>query len=495
VAYALGDLADPEEGTLADRAGKRVRVVGEVKASMTSLFGGRGENEPTTEPYLVVQSFDWAGVDESDVDIEAHRDRVEELASEENAVELFARNIHPSLVITEQWETAIEMSTAWLFAAPRIDPEGGDTVRGDIHMLFVSDPGMNKSNFAGKLAELSPQCLMKDSEGMSSEVALTAAATREGFGDGQWTIKPGAAPKANGGHLVLDEIDKGPSGFLNGMHSLLEGNQQLHVEKAGKEATLATRFGFLALGNPTDGTFDPYGSSIAEQVDLHDALMSRFDLICTMEDVPGEEHDESVASGVLDSVDESARLDHGNLKQEDAQTTQGDISRDVLRAWVEIGREEVQPMLTPEAKAQLSEFYVETRGLNDGDEGNQAPVTARSLMAGWRLSAAFARVELSETIEPRHAERATELSKAVVGLNYDPDTGEWDANRTTETPSTQQERKQAIKSCVGDADAPISVDEISDQTGIDADTVAEEVDAFVQATVLYEPQTGKYLKV
>lgn len=490
-AYCLGDMADAAGGKLHDKAGSRVRVIGKLEADKSSLFGGR-DNTPVADEYVVVKGFAWGGELNEDIAVEEHRDMVEQYAGREDAVDLFARSIHPSLVVTEQWETAIEMCTAWVFGAQRIDPPEGDTIRGDIHMLFVSDPGMNKSNFASKLAELSPQCLLKDSEGMSSEVALTAAATREGFGDGQWSIKPGAGPKANGGHLILDEVDKGPDGFLNGMHSLLEGEQVLKVEKAGKEATLATRFGFMALGNPKDGSFDRY-DSISEQVDLHDALMSRFDLICAMEDSPGEEHDTDVANGVLDSIDESARIQDAELAPEDANATQREVPKDVMRAWVQIAREEITPQLTDDAKAQLAEYYVDARGLNDESETDTAPTTARTLMAGWRLSAAFARVELSDTIEPRHAKRAIRLSKYVVGLNYDPDSGEFDAARTNEAPSTQQQRRDAIKKFVRE-NGPVEVSEVKDAVDVDDDTVERDIEKLKQKAVFYEPTTGEVKK-
>jgi len=413
---------------------------------------------------------------------------VHEWANRDDAIETFNQNIDPSLVVTDGWDGALEMATAWLFGAPRVDPENGDTIRGDLHMLFVSDPGMNKSDFAAKLADLSPKALQKDSEGMSSEVALTAAATRDGFGDDSWSIEPGAGPKANGGHLILDEIDKGPDGFLNGMHSPLEGDQTLNVEKAGQEATLATRFGFLALGNPTDGRFDPY-EPIADQVDLHAALMSRFDLICTMTDEPDKSADREIATGVLDSIDESARLDHGDLDISEAESVAGKVPRDVMKAWVQLAREEIKPMMTEAAKQALAEYYVDTRGLND-DEDNTPPVTARTLAAGWRIAAAYARVELSDTIDKHHAERAIDTSKRIVKNNLDPETGTWDANRTTEAPSSQEERMTAIKNAVSH-DA-LTTEEIVDKTGVSESNVSHAIEKLKQQGELYEPETGHY---
>jgi replicative DNA helicase Mcm len=487
IAYCLDELADAAGGNLQDKAGSRVTIIGKLEADESSLFG-RGNNEPVPDRYFVPQHFEWDENDHDRINVQDHLSDIKDWANRDNAIEIFKQNIDPSLVVTEGWDDALEMATCWLFGGPRIDPTNGDTVRGDLHMLFVSDPGMNKSAFAGKLAELSPKALKKDSEGMSSDVALTAAATRDGFGDESWSIEPGAGPKANGGHLILDEIDKGPDGFLNGMHSLLEGEQTLHVEKAGQEATLATRFGFLALGNPTEGRFDPY-EPIDEQVDVHPALMSRFDLICTMTDSPDESADRDIAEGVLDSIDESARLDHGDLELEQAENVAGEVDRDTMRAWVKYARESIQPMLTDEAKQTLADYYVDTRQLND-DEDDTPPVTARTLPAGWRIAAAYARVELSEEITERHATRAIDTSKKIVKNNLDPDTGTWDANRTTETPSSQQERIEAIEDEI--RSKAMTVEELSEATGIEERKVEDYCEKLSRQGEAYKPSTGEY---
>lgn len=488
VGYCLDDMADPPGVNIQEKAGSRVTVIGKLETDYSSLFG-RGQNEPVADEYFVPHAFVWGDNLTNEIDKDEHRSDVEAVASQPDAIDIFKRNIDPSLVVTDGWEQALEMATVWLFAAPRIDPPNGNTVRGDIHMLFVSDPGMNKSDFAEKLAELSPKALKKDSEGMSSEVALTAAATQGGFGDDSWSIEPGALPKANKGHLILDEIDKGPDGFLNGIHSPLEGEQMLRVEKAGQEANLPTRCGFLALGNPTKGTFDPY-EDIPEQVDLHAALMSRFDLICTMQDSPDEDTDEAIASGVLDSIDESARLDHGELTQEEADAVTGEVDRDVMKAWVKIARSEINPLLTEEAKDVLREFYVDARQLN-GDDNGTPPATARKLVGGIRIAMAFARCELSDTVKERHAERAVNLSRSIIGKNFDPETGDFDANRTTEQPSSQKERVQAITDCL--RDEAKDVDEIVEITGLAKGTVEHRLEKLKERGEVYCPQMGEYL--
>jgi len=459
--YCHNDLIhEGGENGLVDTAGETVTIIGEYLPDETDLQG-RGNVTPTYDCYFKAHSIVFDDDRTDEIDVDKHRDEVNQYASRADAIDVFRESIDPGLTITDKWDMATLMATGYAFGAPRIDPEDGDMVRGDLHMLFVSDPGMRKSVFADKLAELLPNSEIRQATGMSSDVGLTAAAQQDEFGDGGWSLSPGALPRANGGHLIIDEIDKGPG--LGGIHDALEGSQELKIDKAGIQATLATRVGFMALGNPTEGRFDPY-EPIAEQIDLDPALMSRFDLIVTMSDEADRDMDTEIATGVLDSVDESARLEYGDMETSEAEAVTPEVPREVMKAWVKIAREEINPLLSEDAKNVLRDYYVDTRQLND-EESDKPPATARTLLGGIRLSMAFARAELSEEVTERHAELAKEVSKAVVAQNFDPESGEWDADRTTETPSSQQERVEAIEMCLR-SDGKLTLDEIADRTGI-----------------------------
>jgi replicative DNA helicase Mcm len=487
-AFVIGDLCDVGgPNGLPDRAGDRVTILGKVEGDDTGLQG-RGSNEPIIEKYLRPEAIIFDDEHDATVDIEEHRATVEELAAREDAIDLFRTNIDAGLTLTEDWDKATEMATAYLFGSPRIDVSEGEMVRGDLHMLMVSDPGMRKSVFAKKLNEIAPQATLRQATGMSSDVGLTAAATQDDFGDGGWSLKPGALPRANGGHLILDEIDKGPDG-LGGIHDALEGEQKLKIDKAGIQATLATRVGFLALGNPADGRFDEE-LSIPEQINLDPALMSRFDLVVTMRDETDEAMDGEIARDVLDDIGESLDIQFGDLDPQEASSSSRDIPAEVMTAWVALAREEITPKLTAAAKDLLAEFYVDTRQLNNGQETSTPPVTARKLVAGYRLASAFARCELSETIEPRHAERAIGVSRNVVAENWDGE--QFDADRTTEgavRTNTHKSRMDRVKKAIRDGDG-ITEEEVAEQADVSLSKVEYYVQKLKRKGAIYEPQTG-----
>lgn len=476
------------ENGLQDRAGARATILGELYADTSAMFGN-STDEPIADWYFVPSAFVFGDESEKDdIEAEEFREEVEEFAKRDDAIDLFARSIDPGLTMTPKWELATEMATAYLFAAPRINPDDGDMIRGDIHMLFVSDPGMRKSVFGECVAKLSPQGDVREATGMSSDVGLTASANRDDFGDGQWTLSPGALPRANGGHLILDEIDKGPG--LGGIHGCLEGNQVFKADKAGMQATLPTRLGFMALGNPVSGRFDKY-EPIAEQIGLDPALMSRFDLIVTMQDTPDSEMDEAIGKGILDTIDESARIQYAGLDAEEADAVRPDVTQDVMKAWVALGRE-IEPMLTEAAKDVLRSFYVDTRQLN-GEESEKPPATARTLVSGVRTAMAFARCTLSESVEERHAKRAVDCSKAVVGENFDSETGEFDADRTTEAKTSQQTRKEKVKEALSENEQTTA--EIAAEAGVEENMVGEELKVLHENGDVLMPSQGVWRTV
>lgn len=485
-AYCLDDLVDVGgRNGLRDKAGSRVTVLGQIKIDDTDAKS-RGNNPPVVDRYMEAHAFVFNEDVEDEVNAEAHRDEVEQYALREDAIDLFKYNIDPSLTVTEDWEKCLEMAAAFIMGAPRLDPPGGNTVRGDLHMLVVSDPGMNKSAFSKKVEEISPRCVRREGPGMSSSVGLTAAAVQDDFGDGGWTLDPGALPRADKGHLIIDEIDKGPDGFMGGIHGALEGDQELKIDKAGIQATLSTRVGLLALGNPDgDSSFDPY-EPITEQMSFDDALMSRFDLIVTMQDKSDESQDSEIARDILDSIDETQRIQDGTLSAENAQLVTREVPREIMKAWVILGRE-ISPTLTEEAKDVIEEHYVSVR--QEDSEGEKPPITARTVPAGWRIAAAFARVELSDKIEKRHAERAVKASKAVIGLNLDPDTGMFDRDRTTEQATSQEGR---VKMIVRESQDDIEFGELVDATGLGESVVDNHVEKLKRKGHMIEPRTDVF---
>ena len=193
-------------------------------------------------------------------------------------------------------ETEKDAMVLQLFGGvPKTMPDG-TRIRGDIHMLFVGDPGTAKSQMLNYMSKLAPRSIYASGKATSA-AGLTAAAVRDEFGEGHWTLEAGALVLADMGIACIDEIDKMAEQDRSALHQAME-QQEISVAKAGINATLKSRCAVLAAANPKLGRFDEY-MPIHEQINMPPALLSRFDLIFSMIDRPNRERDSNLALHIL----------------------------------------------------------------------------------------------------------------------------------------------------------------------------------------------------
>lgn len=443
----------------------------------------RGSADLLFKQYLDVHDIDF-NTDSDTVNPDDYRDRIKSVVTEQsNPVETFVENIAPQLKTTDRWERAVWLATAYLFKAPRIHTDSGEIYRGDIHAGIIGDPGIGKSVLNRAIERISPRAERRSATGISSDVGLTAAAIKDDFGEGEYTLEPGILVRANGGHAVIDEIDKGPSD-LEKINDALEGDQRVTVDKGGKHAEFATRTALWATGNPEDGRFNrgDHADPLPAQVNIDTSLRDRFDGLVLIPDEQDTEHDSDVAGHILDAYEEASNEDLENdiLKR--------DVSLDELQAWVMLGQE-IDPALTEPAKSEIQDYYTELRSRND--DSDTFVTTARGVESLIRFAGAFARLYLSETIDPVHAELATTLMDKIIGQYYDPESGEWlDTHEWSAESSSQQSRKERLKNAIR-MDA-LTVDEIQDETGLGTETITDEIEMLKKKGEAIEPETGRY---
>lgn len=507
--YAEGDLCDyaPGDSVLPDHAGERATVFGVLRVDESQLSGQNAN--PETEYWIEARAIGFDGDKGADVDIEAHRESFEAHADRDDALDLVADSLAPSIHAEEgeDFYTVRRAVAAWLFNCYRPDPDGAPGYkRGDIHMALIGDPGTGKSTLMSYVHEVLPNSEFKSGTAVT-QAGLTAAAVQEEFaGQSEWVLEAGVMPRADGGHALIDEIDATINEDTKAIHDALEGRQVISFSKADIHADIPTRTALMIGGNPTYTRFDPY-ESIADQIDLDPALIDRMDLLFTLQDEVDAESDAKTAEHVLDSWDELTQSEVAQQKpgeEFDMDAIDPPVGPDELRAWIAYARENVFPTLTETVKDRLQSFYVDVRNANGGHSGEDdaaIPATARTLEAGVRLSIAIARLNLSDTVRPWHADRAIEMSKAVVGMRLDPETGQFDADVVGRgTPKSQRDRIRSVKGIIAnlspeyDEGAPIdTVVERAVEKGLDADKTHHEIEKLKDKGEVYEPQSG-YLR-
>lgn len=444
-----------------------------------------------------VQAIAFDG-DKDAVDIKAHRDEFEALADRDDAIDLFAESIAPDMYATPEWDRGLELLVAYLFGAPRIDIDEGPTFRGDIHALIVSDYAMGKSKVNQAIAEFSPDVIKESVTGLSSEVGLLAAAVEDDFGGDQWTLEPGILVRGNGGHVILDEIDKTDAN-LERMNDALEGEQVVDINKAGQSATYKSRVGLLATGNPSGSRFKDH-EPIAEQLDIGESLLSRFDGIVTMRDTPDEDLDSKVAETQGLAYVEAQEYEFG--EREELEFLDREVSPAVGRAWVAHARENVHPKLPRRFLDRIKEWYAdEVRKLNEEYGATEmknadmpVPATARVVAGTIRFAVAFARAHLREKVTEADVDRALDLSKTLVGQTFDGDG--FSPPEVSPPPTSQQERRDRLQTLIREHQPDGSSDGANVETVIDKaiaklhsdrGTIRNDIEKLSQMGELYAP--------
>ncbi|MDD5417916.1 MAG: minichromosome maintenance protein MCM [Candidatus Nanoarchaeia archaeon] len=347
---------------------------------------------------------------------------IKKLAKDPETYEKLIKCIAPAISGHEKIKESIILQ---MFGGVKKKRADGTSVRGDIHVLLVGDPGTGKTGILRHVAKLSPKGRFVTGKGTST-AGLSASVVKDEFMRG-WALEAGAMVLANGGILCIDELDKMNADDRSAMHEALE-SQIVTISKANIHATLRSETTVLAAANPKMGRFNPY-KLITEQIYLEPTLINRFDCIFTVRDRPSKAGDSRIAEHVLKA----------HMAPEEVKTP---IEPELLRKFVAYARTKCNPQITEEAEKKIVEFYVSLRNkrIKEGeDEFKPIPISARQLEALIRLSESHARTRLAKYVEETDAEKAIELLTASLKeVGMDPETHEFDIDRITSGKTASQ---------------------------------------------------------
>ncbi|CAL6015981.1 DNA_replication licensing factor MCM2 [Hexamita inflata] len=178
--------------------------------------------------------------------------------------------------------------------------------RGDLHVLILGDPGIAKSQILRYVEKCAPKSILTAGKGASA-AGLTVAVKRSHAGD--YTLQAGALVLANGGVCLIDELDKMAEQDRVALHQAME-QQEVSIAKAGIIATLPARAAVIAAANPVNQQYNQ-NIPLNYNINIGEALISRFDLICIAKDQIDEINDSRLAKFIVDSHTKN----HENNKQ------------------------------------------------------------------------------------------------------------------------------------------------------------------------------------
>lgn len=443
------DIEDDLAGIV--KPGDRVIINGVLRSHQRTTREGKS---PFYDLVLHANSIEYMDLEFDELEISPEEE--EEILALSRDPEVYKKvigSIAPSIYGYDEVKEALSLQ---LFSGVAKHLPDGSRVRGDIHMLFMGDPGVAKSQLLRYMVKLSPRGVFASGKSASSS-GLTAAAVRDDLGDGRWTLEAGALVMADMGIAAVDEMDKMSTEDKSALHEAME-QQTISVAKAGILATLKSRCALLGAANPKYGRFDRY-ESIAQQINMPPALISRFDMIFVMLDTPNEDVDSRIANHILKShyagelSEQRKNLPASVITQEQVddhmKVIKPVIDPDFLRKYVAYSRRNIFPVMEEDAREHLVKFYMDLRRMGEGKDA-PVPVTARQLEALVRLAEASARLRLSNIATMEDAKRTTRIVYSCLRqVGVDPDTGAFDVDVIASgTSKSQRDRIKTIKEVI-----------------------------------------------
>jgi len=461
------------------RPGDRVTIVG-IARTMREYLPRRGAST-AFNLFLDANSVEVAGKESEIVQILPEDERkILELSKDPRIHEKILRSIAPSIYGYDYIKEAI---LYLLFSGVSKVLSDGVSIRGDINILLIGEPGTAKSQLLQYVSKIAPRGLYTSGRG-STAAGLTAAVIREK--EGGMALEAGALVLADRGVCAIDEFDKMRKEDRVAIHEAME-QQTVSVPKGGIVATLNARTSILAAANPALGRYDAY-RTMSENINLPVTILSRFDLIFIIKDEPDKEVDKNMAEHIL------------LLHKTGAAKTEAPISPQLLRKYTSYAKQ-FKPVLTDGAIERIQDFYLQMRNTDSKD--SPLAITARQLESLVRLAEARARASMRTKITVEDAQAAILLvQKSMEQVGIDMTTGQIDIDIImTGKPKSLREKLQLIISVIFEAEKTgdmIQDQELYDQVereySINRSEAEKLLNQLLRDGLIYSPRPGYFKK-
>ncbi|CAI5755921.1 unnamed protein product [Candida verbasci] len=348
------------------------------------------------------------------------------LSQEKGIIDKIISSMAPSIYGHKDIKSSIACS---LFGGVAKNVNGKLTIRGDINVLLMGDPGTAKSQILKYVEKTSSRAVFATGQGASA-VGLTASVRKDPI-TREWTLEGGALVLADKGTCLIDEFDKMNDQDRTSIHEAME-QQSISVSKAGIVTTLHARCAIIAAANPNGGKYNST-LPLSQNVNLTEPILSRFDLLCVVRDLVNPEADERLANFVVDShmrshlideeddeeennsgsdLDEEAVVSSRTAKksqlQKEKESEISPIPQDLLIKYIQYARMKIQPKLHQMDMDKVAKVYADLR--KESLITGSFPITVRHLESILRIAESFAKMRLSDFVSQNDLNRAIKIS-------------------------------------------------------------------------------------
>ncbi|VDM63227.1 unnamed protein product [Angiostrongylus costaricensis] len=333
---------------------------------------------------------------------------IRELSKDPHIAERIFASIAPSIYGHESVKQAIALA---LFRGEAKNPGEKHKLRGDINVLLCGDPGTAKSQFLRFAAHTAPRAVLTTGQGASA-VGLTAYVQRHPV-TREWTLEAGAMVLADKGVCLIDEFDKMSDQDRTSIHEAME-QQSISISKAGIVTSLHARCTVIAAVYNEHVFYNP-SRTFAENVDLTEPILSRFDVLCVIRDTVDPVEDERLSKFVVGNHmklhpnhQDYAKEDKENERNDvDARTGVALVPQDLLRKYILFARDKCHPTLDQKYSEKLASVFAQMR--KQSMATGSVAITVRHVESMIRLAEAHAKVYLRSYVNDDDIQAATRI--------------------------------------------------------------------------------------
>ena len=316
------------------------------------------------------------------------------LAADPRIADRVAASIAPSIY----GHTNVKFGLALALFGGQEKHRGAHRLRGDINVLLLGDPGTAKSQFLKTIEKVAQRAVFATGKGASA-VGLTAAVQKDPL-TREWTLEGGALVLADRGVCLIDEFDKMNDADRVSIHEAME-QQSISISKAGIVTQLQARCSVIAAANPVGGRYDS-SRTFAENVELTEPILSRFDILFVVKDTVDPVADGRLAKFVVASH-MGAHPDAGAPGADappplppTAAPGVVPLPQDTLRKYVAYAKQAVKPKLADADVDKVAAVYGRLRAESAVASG--MPIAVRHLESIIRMAEAHASMHLRDYV-------------------------------------------------------------------------------------------------
>ena len=214
--------------------GDRVALNGILRSSQRMKPGVK---QTMFDIFLEINSIEVEQVEFEEIQVsEADVEEIRKEAEDPDIFRHIVASIAPSIYGLEVEKEALSLQ---LFGGVGKHMPDGRRLRGDIHVLLVGDPGTAKSELLAYMSKLSPRGILATGRAASA-AGLTAAAVKDEFGEGRWTLEAGALVLADKGLACLSPTSEVLfNGLPRTIESLFDATRASSATSKGRVLELA----------------------------------------------------------------------------------------------------------------------------------------------------------------------------------------------------------------------------------------------------------------